>query len=156
MASLGNQLESVHVWLRAEVQLNIKGWSFVSISSYFYVQGVIDSLGKCSRPEWVEPSAYSQPEGPSRCCIPASSRQGRPRSPRLGRTVQHWAASSPGENRIVDLLLSNKAVPNATDHEKKAALHLADLEEKADAVTSLMSHRATKKLVAMQTCFQLS
>lgn len=43
---------------------------------------------------------------------------------------------------MVDLLLSAKANPNTTDNKKTTALHLAAMEGKVDAVTSLLSHKA--------------
>lgn len=54
----------------------------------------------------------------------------------------HWAATSQGGNCVVDLLLSAKTDPKSTDNEKKTALHLAAMEGKVDAVTSLLSHKA--------------
>ncbi|XP_005479286.2 CARD- and ANK-domain containing inflammasome adapter protein [Oreochromis niloticus] len=64
---------------------------------------------------------------------------------RLGRTALHWAASSQVDSCVVDLLLSAKADPDATDNEKKTPLHLAAMEGKVDMAISLLSHRAKRR-----------
>ncbi|XP_036970836.1 CARD- and ANK-containing Inflammasome Adaptor Protein [Acanthopagrus latus] len=61
---------------------------------------------------------------------------------RLGRTALHWAASSPGDSGVVDLLLTAKTNPHTTDNEKKTALHQAAIAGRVDALTSLLSHKA--------------
>uniref|UniRef100_A0A3P9CVI0 Uncharacterized protein n=1 Tax=Maylandia zebra TaxID=106582 RepID=A0A3P9CVI0_9CICH len=64
---------------------------------------------------------------------------------RLGRTALHWAAFSQVDSCVVDLLLSAKADPDATDNEKKTPLHLAAMEGKVDVAISLLSHRAKRR-----------
>uniref|UniRef100_A0A3Q3IMQ6 Uncharacterized protein n=1 Tax=Monopterus albus TaxID=43700 RepID=A0A3Q3IMQ6_MONAL len=53
------------------------------------------------------------------------------------RTALHWAASSQGESRVVDFLLSAKVNSNTTDNEKKTALHLAGEAKDMDRSTPL-------------------
>lgn len=74
---------------------------------------------------------------------------------RLGRTALHWAACSSAGGGVVDLLLSAKADPNATDSGKRTALHLAATEGRLHAVTSLLSHKARGRAKDTDGCTPL-